>query len=193
MKRVMFVILVGVVAFLSWRFVAFSDAADAGDAARPSASRVDTGGPEPIQDPKLTMELSDSSELSVRERAPAARDEQLDAPPVPVEPVAPERTASEALEIAKAQAASKLREFLEKAKPIAVERLRRGEFETVPLDAPSLDQGPNSEVLFVLSSMDESGSEPKMRRVVLRRSEEPELAPLKDDLDAAMMASQGQY
>lgn len=67
--------------------------------------------------------------------------------------------------------------FQQRAQEVAEDLMERGVYELVPFD---LVNGDDPEELFVLQSIDESTQPPRLKRVVLRRGQHPELAELHD-------------
>jgi len=188
MKRVVLLAFVGVSAFVAWRYSASSDAADVRDAAQPSASLVEAPVQDLIDGPEARTELLDLAEHDRESVTPAATANSAMKPAADAVVVpSPEVDPAAAKALADARASAKTAEFLALAKQIATERMARGEYETVPFDAPSPEGA-----RYSTQSIDESGPAPVLRRVVLFGDESPELAKLRDEADAARTAASGQ-
>lgn len=67
--------------------------------------------------------------------------------------------------------------FQQRAREVAKDLMERGVYEFVPFDFVN---GNDPEELFVLQSIDESTQPPRLKRVVLRSGQYPELADLRD-------------
>ena len=72
---------------------------------------------------------------------------------------------------------SSLAPYRQRDHAVAKDLLKRGVYELVPFDFVN---GDDPEELFVLQSIDESTQPPRLKRVVLRRGQHPELAELHD-------------